>query len=351
MKTLTLIGITLLIVGCGAVSKNSSLEELNENANRVTTVMKGYQPIDPIQLKVEKENDTLSFKDIISEFPNEATRVAVGKINQSGSLTFGSFNIARKGESYSVIIDYIKYITTAIPASYAESHSTKKYIDYAKNNYNFLNENLDSIKIPEKLKSMHVLLSEYTLSTNYGSVDEFNAELQSPNQNLRLNKAQTHNIKIPVYVGIGLRIQASVTALKDSVNLGSLYGLGAAASQNKLSGTLIIQSLGISGENISPIIPIPDRINESTIQAAMQSLATIKSKIYDKKTKITPQVVAFGLPYSINGAKDLIESSLHTSPPILAIKNNGEIFLQQENLSVENGELRKHNNRTRLTVE
>ncbi len=181
---------------------------------------------------------------------------------------------------------------------------------------------------------MSVLLSKYILSTNHGSVEEFNAELLSPSNNLNSAKSKKHNIKIPVYVGVGLRIQASVTVLKDSVNLGSLYGLGIAASQNKLNGTLIIQTLGISGENISPIIPIPDRINESTIQAAMQSLATIKSKIYDKKTKIIPQVVAFRLPYSINGAKNLIESTLHTAPPLLSINNKSEITLKQEVLNI-----------------
>ncbi len=326
----------ILSIGCKAIKDNSNLEKLNERANNVLTVMKGYQPIDPIQLIVEKENDTLCYKSIISEFPNEATRVAVGKVNQSGSLTFGPFNIATSGETYSVIIDYIKYITTAIPARFSEKHKTEKYKKYAENNYTFLKENeTDTLTIPEKLKSMNVLLSDYTLTTNYGSVSEFNVELKSPTQNLRSDKALKHDIKIPVYVGVGLRIQASVTVLKDSVNLGSLYGLGVAASQNKLSGTLVIQSLGISGENISPIIPIPDRINESTIQTAMQSLATIKSKIYDNKTKITPQVVAFGLPYSINGAKDLIESSLHTSPPVLVLKKKSSIILKQENLRLD----------------
>jgi hypothetical protein len=104
--------------------------------------------------------------------------------------------------------------------------------------------------------------------------------------------------------------------LGDSVNLSSLYSIGAAASQHKLSGTLIIQTLGISGEDISPLMPLPDQINESTIQAAMQSLATIKSKIYNKdRIIISPQVVAFKLPFSIDKAKDLIEASLQSNPP------------------------------------
>jgi hypothetical protein len=330
-NTLILFG-AIVLASCSAVRDNSKLEELNKNANQVTMVMKGYQPIDPIQLRVIKETDTLCFQDVISGLPNEATRVAVGKVNQSGSLTFGPISVAKSGESYSVIIDYIKYITTAIPAQYSENHKIEKYSNYAKNSYSLLK---DTLKIPENLKSMNVLLSEYMLSTNYGSVNEFSVELKPPGLSLQSDRAQKHDIKIPVYVGIGLRIQASVTVLKDSVNLGSLYGLGIAASQDKLSGTLIIQSLGISGENVSPIIPIPDRINESTIQTAMQSLATIKSKIYDLKTKITPQVVAFGLPYSINGAKDLIESSLHTSPPLLTIYGTKNIKIEQENLILE----------------
>lgn len=135
-------------------------------------------------------------------------------------------------------------------------------------------------------------------------------------------------IKIPVYVGIGLRIQSNVTVLKDSlnINLGSLYNLGIAASQNQINGTLVIQTLGITGTQISSAIPIPDKINESTIQNAITSLATIKSKIYDKETRIYPQVVGFGLSYNIAGAKDLIEATLHSNPPKIKALDKKEVL-------------------------
>ncbi len=68
----------------------------------------------------------------------------------------------------------------------------------------------------------------------------------------------------------------------------------------------------------------------------MQSLATIKSKIYDSKTYIIPQVVAFGLPYSIEGAKDLLESTLHTEPPLMLINDIGEIDFEKIVLTERN---------------
>lgn len=330
MKKLLFLIITVLIISCSAIQENANLSNLNDKANENLIGMKGYQPIDPIQLKISKENDTLSFKDIIDEFPNEATRIAIGKLNENGSLTFGPFSVARKGESYSVIIDYIKYISTSLPTKYSEVYKVMRYETYIENQ-RFLDyfdvqtptdEQLPKIK--EEDKDKKVIQGAYSLQTNHGKIDGERFQIQ-PKFELKTAKQFDNKIKVPVYVGVGLRIQASVTVLKDSLNIGSLYGLGLAASQNELNGTLIIQSLGISGENISPIIPIPDRINESTIQTAMQSLATIKSKIYDKKTKITPQVVAFGLPYSIDGAKDLIETTLHTAPPHLLINNDGSI--------------------------
>lgn len=80
----------------------------------------------------------------------------------------------------------------------------------------------------------------------------------------------------------------------------------------KVTYPLIVQTLGISGKQISSAIPIPDKINESTIQNAITALATIKSKLYDSETNIKPQVVGFGLAFNVEGAKDLIEATLHS---------------------------------------
>ena len=345
MKKLLFLLLIIFIISCSAFQENADLSKLNDKANESLIGMKGYQPIDPIQLKITKEKDSLSFKDIIDEFPNEATRIAIGKLNQNGSLTFGPFSVAKKGESYSVIIDYIKYISTSLPTKYSENYSIISYKEYRAQSSSFIESLLNDeqiSKIKKEDEGQKIIQRDYSLKTNHGEINGERFKKQ-PEFKSKIDKNLYNKIKAPVYVGVGLRIQASVTALKDSINLGSLYGLGLAASQNELNGTLIIQSLGISGENISPIIPIPSRISESTIQTAMQSIATIKSKIYNKKTKITPQVVGFGLPYLVDGAKDLIETTLHTAPPHLFINNNGRIRFEQveytENEKNDNSEV------------
>lgn len=95
-------------------------------------------------------------------------------------------------------------------------------------------------------------------------------------------------------VGVGIRIVAFVKTKKAGIDLGSLYALAVAAENNQLSGTLTMETMGISGEKITPLIPIPSKIDVSTIQNALQAAAAIKSKIYDesKGVVIKAQIVA-----------------------------------------------------------
>lgn len=293
----------LLFSSCKAGQEFVNPKEVNKSANEKSLVMIGYQPIDPIQVHIDKQSDSLKTNQFLIAFPNEATRLAIGEINQQGTISFGPFSIAKAGRSYSVILDYIKYTTTNLPVEYLEQREINTIGD-------------TSISILHQF-----------IRTNYGKIRGDINEYNGKTSQLPFSSRDVKNkIKFPVYVGVGLRIQASITVLSDSVNLSSLFSIGLAASQKKLNGTLIIQTLGVSGENISPLMPLPDQINESTIQFAMQSLATIKSKIYDTdKTIISPQVLAFKLPFAIDGAKDLIESTLHTSPPTISISNRGKI--------------------------
>ena len=303
MKKILYLIISAFIVSCGSLRNDNNAEAVNEKINQQLFALKGYQPIDPISI-----NDSeVEIDSMIYNFPNEATRVAIGKMTKNGSLSFGTNTVARKGESYTIIIDYIKYHTTSIPAKYSFDQ------DYTEEN---------------------TLVSE-SLETIFGSIGnkrEFKSDF-TEQDSLQSQNRNRQDVKIPVYVGVGLRIQANILVLKDTlnINLGSLYNLGIAASQNEINGTLIIQTLGISGQQISSAIPIPDKINESTIQNAITSLATIKSKLYDDETSIKPQVVGFGLSFNISGAKDLVEATLHSSPPkILSKLNKGLIFEEKK---------------------
>jgi len=322
------------LYGYKSFDEHAKTQTLNDVANERLMALRGYQPIDPIQLTVNNKPNGINFKKILEQFPNEVSRVAIGRLNQNGSLSFGPLAIARRGESYTVIIDYIKYTTTSIPAEYKEASKVETLSEYISQSYPYYKRAdavADSLEKIPSIAGKKVKSIQHELRTNHGAVAGTTSETVSEYTYQRNDNQSIHQIKIPVYIGIGLRIQASITALKDSVNIGNLYGLGAAASQNEIMGTLIIQSIGISGENISGFIPIPDRINESAIQTAMQSLATIKSKIYDAKTIVNPQIVGFTLSYSVEGAKDLIEATLHTEPPVLNIDRRGVInFTTQE---------------------
>lgn len=93
-------------------------------------------------------------------------------------------------------------------------------------------------------------------------------------------------------VGVGLRIIANVTAMESGVNLGDLFAIGLAAKANKVSGTLMLEIIGIKSKDVTAVLPLPSEINQSTIQSAMQAMATIKSKIYEDGTELYPQVMA-----------------------------------------------------------
>jgi hypothetical protein len=93
-------------------------------------------------------------------------------------------------------------------------------------------------------------------------------------------------------IGVGLRLISEITTFEAGINIGDLSSIGAAAKANKLNGTLMIEVIGIKSKDVTTILPLPSEINQSTIQNAMQALATIKSKIYDLETKLYPQVMA-----------------------------------------------------------
>jgi hypothetical protein len=121
---------------------------------------------------------------------------------------------------------------------------------------------------------------------------------------------------VPTYVGIGLRLTANLVVTKGNVDLGNLIAIGAAAQENRVSGTLVIQTLGISGSAV--VLPIPSDISVSSIQNALVAIGTIRSKIYDSATEISPRVVG---TYDVFGSNtkafDAYFAEVMQSPPTL----------------------------------
>lgn len=190
----------------------------------------GYHPLDPLPVKL-----TVAKSKVLEEMPDETIRIAIGTISGDGGITYGPAKIGAEGKNYVVILDYIKFGTDSFGVA---------------------------LSVPDNKGNKVATLVEANADT-----------------------------VVPVYIGVGLRLTANIFVKKGSVNLGSLFALGVAAKAEQVSGTLVIQTLGVSGPEISGLIPMPGEISESTIQNAILALASIKAKIYDTKTSITPRIV------------------------------------------------------------
>lgn len=241
MQRFILLIMTLALGGCATQFQVPDTPGDPRNASNY-----GYHPLDPLPVKLTIEKEKL-----LNAMPDETIRIAVGTVSRNGGITYGPAKIGVEGRNYVVVLDYIKFGT--------DSFAVRLSKDAAGNRIATL------VTAPE--------------------TDQANAI-------------------VPVYIGIGLRLTANIYVQKGSIDLGSLFALGVAAKAEQVSGTLVIQTLGISGSEISGLIPMPGEISESTIQNAILALASIKAKIYDTKVSITPRVV--GVYNNLGGGETTI---------------------------------------------
>jgi hypothetical protein len=210
----------------------------------------GYSPIDPLPVQINSSDvSRVSNADILKALPDETMRIAVGTFDASGGITFGPATLSGAQRDYLVVLDYIKFDTKSRSANVQGTGSARR---------------------------------------------------------ASLDTTDSANLAVPVYVGVGLRLTASIRVHEAGIDLGNLLALGAAAQAQKVSGTLVVQTLGISGESVSTMIPMPSEISTSSIQAAILALGAIKAKIYEQDTLVAPRVV--GIYNNLGGGQATIDS-------------------------------------------
>jgi len=210
--------------------------------------------------------------------------LAIAQLNGKVSGSFGPASIGYENNSYQVILDYITVDATQLPIYVKRIISSGPDMGHTVQLFD------DSIK-----QSTRYIVSAAPRLNPY---DKTNGEF-TPN----LDKGEL--VVIPVYIGVGLRLTASILVMKGSVNLSSLGALAAAAEAGKLTGSLTVQTLGITGDNVATSLPLPSEINQTTIQNAILSLGSIKAVMYDKEnTIITPRIV--GIYNLIGGGKEIV---------------------------------------------
>jgi hypothetical protein len=219
----------------------------------------GYNPIDSLPITVLPANATRQKK--LEALPDETMRLAIGQFDGKAGLSFGPVVAGVAGNSYVIVLDYTKFTT--------KSFGVKKT----------------------------------PIGGNKLSVS--------------LTTEADPDVVVPVYVGVGLRLTANVAVKEGTIDLGNLFALGAAAQAKQISGTLVIQSLGLSGEGVSSLIPIPSEINPTTMQNALMAIGAIKSKIYDGNITVVPRVV--GVYNNLGGGQETINGFISTilSKPLI----------------------------------
>jgi len=209
-----------------------------------------YQPLNPTTIWLrdattlgpgETKADITSpeFKNaLLRDLDTETLRISLSKFSANASTTVAVVGASVKGESYVLTLDYIKYFT----------HNRK--VD-----------------------------TKYKAKAADGK-DE--------------SKSFVGNI--PVYEGVGIRVRAEFTALETGLNISGLPALSIAANANQISGRLTVQTLGITGPQITGLMPIISDISVASIQSAVQAVAAIKAKLYEDATVAYPKIVGFEAP-------------------------------------------------------
>lgn len=100
--------------------------------------------------------------------------------------------------------------------------------------------------------------------------------------------------------GVGLRLVADINTLKTGVDLGGLLKIGLAASREELTGSLEVQAIGVTSNEIDALLPgMLPTINEESIQRALEAMAAVKAKLREEDTVVKPRHIAIELFESV----------------------------------------------------
>ena len=273
-------GLACLAIGCATTIPRSQAESLSGYT---------YIPIDPFPVKTvpggscsETETGAPKYLPLLQSLPDNAVRMMVESVNASGKVSYGPSSASVVGSFYKVTVDYIVADTVNMPMWISKSMVG--------------NDN-----------QLHAIsLTEPVDETLYRPGSEI-FEVRRAKPDAESGEAEFFfEFNIPVYVGIGIRATADVVTQEAGAVISGLGVLGGEAEANRVSGSLIVQTLGVNGESISAALPIQSELNKTTAQNAITAVAAIKALLYADDTGKSPRVVGLYLPFP--GGKPLVNA-------------------------------------------
>lgn len=298
--------LALLLAGCASMfesPREAIVEVLEELPQSEGEKYSGYTyiPLDPLAVVFQGcQNDGVGYAPILDQLPDNAVRIATKKLSGGTESSFGPVGIGIEGEEYKIILDYVNVDNTNILFDIeivdkeiwdSEASTFKKIRSYSVQR---LREDRDSVY--DDRSSGEQRRDDDRLAPGG---DDIRADEGEYNVVLR------GKFVVPVYVGVGLRLTSEVRILRGSVNLSSLPGIAASVSAGNAAGSLVVQTLGVTGKQVSTSLTFTSDLNETTVQNAILSLGKIKAILYSEDSIVRPRVTGMYLPFR-DGSDDLV---------------------------------------------
>jgi hypothetical protein len=280
-KAVLLLSLICVSVVAGCASTRKPLEIIDPELYASGTAYT-YEPLNPTTVWIrdptlkeikagylDADETSNEFKKaLLRDLDTETVRIALNTLGGDAKFNAGVVGVSVAGQSYVLVVDYIKYITSS------------KTVDRS-----YKVTNAKGIESEKQFKGT-----------------------------------------VPIYTGIGLRVRAEFQAHQSGLNISGLPAIAFAATSNGISGRLTVQTLGITGQEVTSLMPIISDISIASIQSAVQSVAAIKAKIYEDSTTVYPKIVGFETPSPDPALVRAITEEIYASeewicPVIKQVKN------------------------------
>ncbi len=272
----------------------------------------GYIPLDGLAVQIRDSDGTGAPPDKSTKFvrrplpdvlPDITVRFAVASFTADGGLSFGPVKITEQNQSYRAILDYVN--VDEVPVEFYIRKFVVKKGSQGPPMPRRLSETVDTSL--ERVVSYEANSIPTPAIAHTGDSITMAANATAKRIKYGIDSAKYDQVTIPVYVGIGMRLSADIRALQGKLALTSLGSIAADAEAKTLSGTLTVQTIGVSGKAVATILPLPNKLDETTIENGILAIGSGRAGIYTDAT-LTPRIVGL---YSPVGSDPLLINAIY----------------------------------------
>lgn len=324
---LALVAVMLAISGCSFIPSIPSTAG-EERSGYV------YVPLDPNQVEIREDcsirpsnlvhkNGVKPTLSILDHLPDNTVRLSVETIDSTGKISYGTSKVGAGVSYYRLTADYINsdtvnqklWIKKTMVVRTATGHSRWGLFPKA------------STKIGRKAVEIHesgrvsahqrvgIDSIESTSETTVPGTEIFEVRNASECGNREEACADFREFNVPVYLGIGLRVTAEGSGLSGEASISGIGAVGAEAEAKRLSGTLTVQTIGVTSQEIQAALPANSELSRTAAENAFVAIGTIRAMLRQESTRPYPRVVGLYLPFP--GGKALVNgiiASLSSRP-------------------------------------